>query len=338
MPSQEAQRNQILKQIDLNPRKYYGSGTISEVEYAAAPPPINSQAQPAGNCLIWLGLLNEGGYGIRTFTQGRDLAHREAFRESRGSEPTDSVLHLCNRPYCIQPSHLYDGTNQNNSDDRRLLTSEAIELQLSHGKHKVIEAAAKYRWPDPSETQSSMNGLPEAEDVHECNFIIPAGDLKLCQTCNKVEPSSWTFGDEPTIPPGQLQKPGNDKDSVDVQKTKTMVTELAPGLAVVATGTTDINLATSRAEHRRRRREENKRDMRPRLLSAECIDLKTNEAHKFIDSRERLVGPGLFVVVATPIKKATAPKEQSREERVAMQLLQESTSKKEAKPAKSDDK
>ena len=332
MPNQTARRNHILKENGLSAQRYHGAGKISEVEYAPVPPPINWQVQPAGNCLIWLGALNRDGYGSRTFTRGRNLAHREAFRESRGREPTDLILHLCNRPYCIQPSHLYDGTDQNNKDDRRLLKSEDVELKLTFEKAKVIQAIARYRWPDPAEAQLPMDGLPEGTGAHRCNFIVPAGDVKLCQTCNKPDPDTWDFGEEPTITPGQLQKTGTDRNSVNIQKTKTMVTEVAPGVAFVGTGKTDINLATSRAEHRRRRKAESKRDMSPRLLSVERTNMNTNESKVVFKSDEELLGPGLFVVVATPVKKITLPAPPSREERIARELLEQARNRDRASP------
>lgn len=321
MPTHTASRNRILKENHLTPRITGMEGKIKELEYAAVPPPINSQAQPAGNCLIWLGLLNRDGYGARTFTQGRDLAHREAFRESRGREPRNSVLHLCNRPYCIQPSHLYEGNAQDNSDDRRLLMSDSIESQITQTKFKQIAAASKYWWPDPAQTQVPMTGLPEPSDTHECNFIIPAGDVKLCQTCNKPETSTWDDQDAPAIGAANFQDPGNDGNSVNIQKTKTTVTEVAPGLSFVATGTTDINLATSRPEQRRRRRQEKKRDMRPRLLGVERTNFSTNEGHISLKSQGEFLGPGLLVVVATPIRKAKSQPSPSRQEIIAQQLL-----------------
>ena len=324
MRTHTASRNRILKENGLSPCKTDAKRNIREIEYAAVPPPINSPAQPAGNCLIWLGNLNEGGYGIRKFIHRTDLAHRQAFRESRGRGPKKSILHLCNRPYCVQPSHLYEGDAQDNSDDRRLLTSDAIELRLSHAKYKEISAAAKYRWPDPAETQVPMHGLPEPGDAHECNFIISAGEIKLCQTCNKAEPSTWESEDVPTITPGQLQDPGNDRNSVDIQKTKTMVTEVAPGLSIVATGTMEMNLATTRPERRRRQREESKRDMRPRVLNVQHVNSKTNENRTLFKSDEKLAGPGLLVWVATPLGKPTAHENETGLERIARELLAKS--------------
>ncbi len=74
MPTHLASRNRILKENGLSPCKTDAERNIREVEYAPVPPPINSQAQPARNCFIWLGVLNEGGYGVRQFNHKRELA------------------------------------------------------------------------------------------------------------------------------------------------------------------------------------------------------------------------------------------------------------------------
>ena len=324
MPTHRASRNRILKENGLSPCKTDAERNIREVEYAAVPPPINSQAQPAGNCLIWLGALNQGGYGVRQFNHRRDLAHRQAFRESRGREPKKSILHLCNRPYCVQPSHLYEGDAQDNRDDRRLLTSDAIEPRLSRAKYKQLSAAAKYRWPDPAETQVPMHGLPEPGDAHECNFIISAGTIKLCQTCNRAEPSTWNDENAPTITPGKLQDPGNDRNSVDIQKTKTTVTEVAPSLSIVTTGTMEMNLATSRSENRRRQRAENNRDMQPRLIGTQRVDMSKDGAHIKLNT-EGIVGPGYVVLMARPIEKSRTQENETRADRIAGELLAKRT-------------
>ena len=322
MPTHRASRNRILKENGLRPRKTDAERNIREVEYAAVPPPINAQAQPAGNCLIWLGALNQGGYGVRQFNHRTELAHRQAFRESRGKEPQKSILHLCNRPYCLQPSHLYEGDAQDNSDDRHLLTSDAIELRLSRAKHNEIKAAAKYRWSDPAETQVTMHGLPEPMDDHECNFIISAGAIKLCQTCNRSEDRDGE--NAPTITPGKLQDPGNDRNSVDIQKTKTTVTEVAPGLSIVATGTTEMNLATSRSESRRRQRAENNRDMRPRLIGTQRVDMSKGGAQVKLNT-EGVFGPGYVLLMARPIGKPKTQENETRADRIARELLSKRT-------------
>ena len=67
--------------------------------YVAVPQPANLRpVSPVGNCLIWLGKLNNDGYGTGSFATGEQLAHRQAFKESRGTIDPVHVLHLCHQP------------------------------------------------------------------------------------------------------------------------------------------------------------------------------------------------------------------------------------------------
>ena len=67
-------------------RRKVNDPTISEQDYAAVPPPLNLQVHPAGDCLIWLCSLNADGYGTGSFPDREQLAHRQAFTQSRGRQ------------------------------------------------------------------------------------------------------------------------------------------------------------------------------------------------------------------------------------------------------------
>ena len=85
------------------------------------PIPVNLPFTPLGHCMVWKHGLNGDGYGVLTIGRQQELAHRVVFRETRGEIPEGlQVNHLCNRPYCAQPSHLYAGTVQDNRDDSRI--------------------------------------------------------------------------------------------------------------------------------------------------------------------------------------------------------------------------
>ena len=56
---------------------------ITDQDYRAVPPPLNLQVHPAGDCLIWLWKLNADGYGTAAFASVEQLAHRQAFLQSR---------------------------------------------------------------------------------------------------------------------------------------------------------------------------------------------------------------------------------------------------------------
>jgi hypothetical protein len=76
---------------------------------------------PFSGCWIFMGAVNDFGYGILG-TGGRndptDRAHRIAYRHFKGEIPKGMfVCHTCDVPSCCNPDHLFLGTNQDNVDD-----------------------------------------------------------------------------------------------------------------------------------------------------------------------------------------------------------------------------
>jgi hypothetical protein len=65
-------------------------------------------------CLIWTAVKNQAGYGLCTL----GLAHRVSYRTWVGPIPEGLyVLHHCDNPPCIEPTHLYAGTQADNMRD-----------------------------------------------------------------------------------------------------------------------------------------------------------------------------------------------------------------------------
>lgn len=84
-------------------------------------------------------------------------AHRFVFWITTGIWPGDLyVLHNCDNPLCIRPSHLWLGTNRDNMHDSAV--KNRIAFGEGHGMHKLTEAMvceirARYAAGDISTTQ-----------------------------------------------------------------------------------------------------------------------------------------------------------------------------------------
>lgn len=77
---------------------------------------ILKRCKPSGECLLWTGALNSDGYG-NINVQGKYLkVHRLVYTLVYG-ETTQSVLHRCDTPSCVNPYHLFEGTQDDNMKD-----------------------------------------------------------------------------------------------------------------------------------------------------------------------------------------------------------------------------
>jgi len=110
-----------LQNNDLQPRSPYEI-SIEQTESASEffRRNTNSELSPA-SCWLWSGALAKNrGYGVYwdTAAQQTKLAHRGAWEIARGPIPQGlSVLHRCDNPPCVNPAHLFLGTQLDNIRD-----------------------------------------------------------------------------------------------------------------------------------------------------------------------------------------------------------------------------
>lgn len=70
-------------------------------------------------CWLWLGYTNAFGHGQFSLYTKAKYAHRVAFIIANGDIPKGlQVNHHCDTPACVNPNHLYTGTQQDNMNDK----------------------------------------------------------------------------------------------------------------------------------------------------------------------------------------------------------------------------
>lgn len=99
-----------------------------------------------GRCWLWTKATNRSGYGLFGGNSTSYLAHRLAFRLSGKEIPQGfGVLHTCDTPGCINPSHLYAGTQADNMRDcrdrGRMIRGYCVGE--AHGRHVLKEQHVK---------------------------------------------------------------------------------------------------------------------------------------------------------------------------------------------------
>jgi len=69
-------------------------------------------------CWEWTKYLNEFGYGRMRFNGKKELSHRVSYTVFVEPIPDGLlVLHTCDNPRCVNPEHLFLGTDKDNFED-----------------------------------------------------------------------------------------------------------------------------------------------------------------------------------------------------------------------------
>jgi hypothetical protein len=68
-------------------------------------------------CWIWTGGTNNDGYGRFHSDTGHIQAHRFVYELVYGLSTAPSILHRCDNPPCVNPTHLFEGNQLSNMED-----------------------------------------------------------------------------------------------------------------------------------------------------------------------------------------------------------------------------
>ena len=96
--------------------KKIGSGKgLSFIEALFSLPPTNE-------CIVWPFYIMPNGYPQVATHEGMELAHRHVCKRKHGPPPPDKpqTRHLCGKNACVNPQHVFWGTQTDNETDKYL--------------------------------------------------------------------------------------------------------------------------------------------------------------------------------------------------------------------------
>lgn len=119
-------------------------GELSESDKARFFAKINKDGPTMPNmeseCWEWKGVRNPKGYGIARAAGGARLAHRVAYQIESGPIPEGlHCLHKCDNSGCVNPAHLWLGTNAQNHADKERKGRGHQAFGEAAGKAKLTE-------------------------------------------------------------------------------------------------------------------------------------------------------------------------------------------------------
>lgn len=127
-------------------------------------------------CWLWTGYRNKDGYGKFQISRSEnDLAHRVSWKLFKRAIPVGKcVLHRCDVPACVNPKHLFIGTQRQNVLDMfekgranrakgernakaRLTTEQALQIKHDPRRTYLVARDHKISWSQADRIKRGIN-------------------------------------------------------------------------------------------------------------------------------------------------------------------------------------
>ena len=136
----------------------------------------NTPALSDEKCWPWQGAKLKTGYGVVKHRCKQYKAHRASFAIHRGQIPGGMlVCHHCDNPSCVNPSHLFLGTPQDN------MTDKVQKGRQSRGDEHA-KSIAKSEKHQSAIVRGEKHGRSKLSDDQRANIIKLLNDGELNQT------------------------------------------------------------------------------------------------------------------------------------------------------------
>lgn len=116
------------------------SPLVAPIKRQTAQQYIESRSHKSGGCWLWMG-TTRAGYGRATWRGKQRQAHALSWESVNGAVPPGlQINHLCHRRNCVNPGHLYAGTQVENMRDMKEAGRAKSYRGSENGNSKITEA------------------------------------------------------------------------------------------------------------------------------------------------------------------------------------------------------